>query len=690
MKKIITMLLAGIMALCLIPAGANAANPGETTTYQDNGFTLSFRSQGNGWLLTGVTGSGETLTIPATVNGDPVLDISLISIDNLPGLRTLVISEGIKTVGYRAFYSLSDLRTLYLPSSLEAFGWDNYDLPSLRDVYFAGSPGRLQVLVEGKNYIERQVGNPAPDLTYWNNATFHYGQTNDDAYYTITQRGNAIYPDKGTVTVNPTTARAGETVSLTVKPVPGNAVSTIFLRNRAIGSISYTWSLDSNTASFVMPSGNVTYDVIYASEARPDTKGDAFYRIPGGVLSFDRKTGTITSFQMEGDGTVTLPRAIDGVRVKKIGPKAFMDCSGLKKVIIPGSIETIGDSAFYRCKDLEEVQIEDGKLIIEQWAFSNCINLKSIRLPVGLDSLTSAPFVNCFSLKALVIPDGTRAAAFVLPENTEVLYLPASVVACGISNQERLTDLYFAGNKQRLDAMGAGNPEVLFPTYWERETRIHYNYSVPAQPEPVVSDVTAIPVTETSAPQPTAPQSFTDVPGSAWYASSVADVQQYGIIQGVGNGKFSPNSTLSLAQAITMAARTYAYTNGLTITDNGAGDWYEPYLRFAAEHGICARGEFGMDYNAPCSRLVMAQLFCRAFPQNTANQLNDVTVLPDVANTPANQSVFFLYQQGVLVGNDSQGTFTPNASITRAQTATILVRVLDSSKRQHIELPGME
>ena len=49
---------------------------------------------------------------------------------------------------------------------------------------------------------------------------------------------------------------------------------------------------------------------------------------------------------------------------------------------------------------------------------------------------------------------------------------------------------------------------------------------------------------------------FSDVSPSAWYANDVASVQQYGIINGTGNGKFSPNGTLTLAQAITMATLT--------------------------------------------------------------------------------------------------------------------------------------
>ena len=191
-----------------------------------------------------------------------------------------------------------------------------------------------------------------------------------------------------------------------------------------------------------------------------------------------------------------------------------------------------------------------------------------------------------------------------------------------------------------------------------------------------------------TAPASQTQSTFTDVSASSWYAGYVGDVQKYGIINGVGNNRFDPEGTLTLAQAITMSARTYAYENGKTIPTGSAGDWYQPYLQFAADNGICGMGEFGSNYNGVCSRLIMAQLFYRVFPENTERQLNNVTSLPDVPNTTQNAGVFFLYQQGVLTGNDDIGTFEPYASITRAQTAAILNRVLDETKRQELSWAG--
>lgn len=187
---------------------------------------------------------------------------------------------------------------------------------------------------------------------------------------------------------------------------------------------------------------------------------------------------------------------------------------------------------------------------------------------------------------------------------------------------------------------------------------------------------------------PTASAAFSDVPENAWYTADVNDIQRYGLINGVGDGRFDPDGTMTLAQAVTLTARTYAYARGEVIPEGNDILWYQPYVSYAADNGLCTPGEFGTGYNAPCSRMTMARLFDRAVPANTAKALNEIASLPDVANIPENRCVFRLYELGVLTGSDSRGTFRPDSSITRAEASAILNRVLDASKRKTFTLEG--
>lgn len=186
---------------------------------------------------------------------------------------------------------------------------------------------------------------------------------------------------------------------------------------------------------------------------------------------------------------------------------------------------------------------------------------------------------------------------------------------------------------------------------------------------------------------------FSDVPSNAWYAQDVAAAERSGILQGTGNGRFSPDGNLTLAQAITMAARTYAYERGETIPKTGGSTWYSDFLQYASDKGICAIGEFGAAYDNFCNRLTMAKLFARVVPESTATQRNDVTTLPDVQSASENQAVFTLYQLGILTGSDKYGTFHPYQYIKRSETAAILNRVLDPDTRKSFileEAPTVE
>lgn len=54
---------------------------------------------------------------------------------------------------------------------------------------------------------------------------------------------------------------------------------------------------------------------------------------------------------------------------------------------------------------------------------------------------------------------------------------------------------------------------------------------------------------------PKANDSFSDVAASAWYAPSVGTASEYGIITGVGGGKFNPNGSITRQEAAVMTAR---------------------------------------------------------------------------------------------------------------------------------------
>ena len=168
---------------------------------------------------------------------------------------------------------------------------------------------------------------------------------------------------------------------------------------------------------------------------------------------------------------------------------------------------------------------------------------------------------------------------------------------------------------------------------------------------------------------------FQDVPGSEWYAAEVASAYELGLMNGVGGGLFLPEGEVTVAEAVTMAARAAAIHAGETIDTSAAGEWYTPYVSYATAKGFVKAGQFD-NYDRPAKRYEVASLFENAMPEGYFTAKNDVTAIPDVAaSLPYEADLMTLYKAGVVMGSDSYGNFRPEDNITRAESAAIINRV---------------
>ncbi|MBR4652497.1 MAG: leucine-rich repeat domain-containing protein [Kiritimatiellae bacterium] len=89
-------------------------------------------------------------------------------------------------------------------------------------------------------------------------------------------------------------------------------------------------------------------------------------------------------------GSVTIPRFVNGVMVKRICENAFRNCVGLTEVIIPEGIEEIGVCAFYDCTNLVSVDLGRVKYISCS-AFAGT-GLRKVVLPKTLERVEKTSF----------------------------------------------------------------------------------------------------------------------------------------------------------------------------------------------------------------------------------------------------------------------------------------------------------
>jgi len=176
------------------------------------------------------------------------------------------------------------------------------------------------------------------------------------------------------------------------------------------------------------------------------------------------------------------------------------------------------------------------------------------------------------------------------------------------------------------------------------------------------------------------PGQFADTNENDWYGlnreKSIATAYEYGLMEGTGSAAFSPGGSLTVAQAVVLAARVHStYSAGKALSPASA-PWYKGYVDYAIENKIIAAGAYS-DYNRTASRADMAYIFARALPESEFAAINTVDSLPDVdSDTHCSDEIFMLYRAGVLAGSGNQGAFNPGNSVTRAEAAAIISRVI--------------
>lgn len=183
---------------------------------------------------------------------------------------------------------------------------------------------------------------------------------------------------------------------------------------------------------------------------------------------------------------------------------------------------------------------------------------------------------------------------------------------------------------------------------------------------------------------------FVDVPASAWYADAVRDAWANGLIDGVNATHFEPDGSLTVAQAIKLAAALHQRIENGTVTLKNGSPWYRSYLEYAVEHGVIEESYLGYSaaaLNAPIQRAEFAHiLYGAAKPYAAINEIG-ANALPDVKTGDRYaDEIYALYRAGVLNGSDRSGTFYPTSLIRRSEAAAILIRAFDEEARRTLTM----
>ena len=183
---------------------------------------------------------------------------------------------------------------------------------------------------------------------------------------------------------------------------------------------------------------------------------------------------------------------------------------------------------------------------------------------------------------------------------------------------------------------------------------------------------------ETQEPAPAEP--FPDVDENDWFYDEVVYVYENGLMNGVENNRFAPNTATNRAMLATILYRLAgepAVSGDLPFTDVAAGTWYTDAVLWAAQNGIV--NGLGENTFAPMNTLTREQLVTMLYRYAEAEGY-DVSAAADLSGYPdadkvqtyAQEAMSWAVAEGIVEGMD--GNLNPAGSATRAQIATILMR----------------
>ena len=178
---------------------------------------------------------------------------------------------------------------------------------------------------------------------------------------------------------------------------------------------------------------------------------------------------------------------------------------------------------------------------------------------------------------------------------------------------------------------------------------------------------------------------FTDVKSGDWFYEAVQYVYDKGMMTGVSADRFAPASTTTRGMIVTILYRLGnepAGSGGSAFTDVESGAWYADAVAWAAANDI-VNGTSATTFapNSPITREQMAAILYRyaAYKGYDVSQKADLSGYTDAASISgyAKDALAWANAQKLITGV-TDTTLNPQGSATRAQVATILMRLCET------------
>lgn len=371
MKKVLSMLLALVMVLVLMPAGIINVSAETSGDYQ---YTVTDGKA----TITGYTGDGGDVTIPSTLGDYPVTSIGDYAFAYCDDLTSLTFPNSITYVGFGAFADCYNLTAVCIT-----------DLAAWCEIEFYGTFTSQPLSYAGKLYLN---GNLVTHLSIPNTVT----SIGRRAFFGCTSLTSVSIPNSVT--------RIGdvafETCSALTSVIIPEGVTSI-----GAAAFAYCDSLNSvSISSTVTHIGSGAFSACYNLSIIETHKNNTTYCSVDGVLFNKNETVLLQYPAGKAETTYNIPNS-----VSKIEASAFESCYNLASITIPSSVLSIGDWAFGQCTSLTSVTIPDGATSVGDCTFYECTSLASAILGDNVAFIGEGAFEGCTRLRNIVFTSSVKS-----------------------------------------------------------------------------------------------------------------------------------------------------------------------------------------------------------------------------------------------------------------------------------------
>ena len=442
---------------------------------------FKYNVENNEITITGYSGSETSIQIPATIHGKQVTKIQ----DNAftsKKFASVVIPEGVTTLGKNAFRANRSLTQLTLPSTISVIGQGAFSMcESLVDVVIP--EGVTQISTDAFNDCEslvnvtlpkslKTIGSNAfadctslttiklPDnlqsitsTSFEKTVTIQVNEGSatadllDERNISYQIINSEIYPTTIGLNEDEKTLTQGETFQLRLNSYSGNPTNKDLI-----------WSTDNETVATVDENGLVTAvgegtAVITgtsvgvapgATKPAFDTctihvegvEGDYVYTVTDGNVTIEDYLGT--------DTEIVIPSTIAGKPVTEIGPMSFWTDDNMTSVVIPEGVTTIGKQAFNGNDNLANIKLPSTLKTIGERAFWGTA-ITELNVPEGVTSIGREAFNSCKELSSVTLPESLTYIgpnAFNSCPSLNEIRLPSNIISLGTNALRGFDKIY--------------------------------------------------------------------------------------------------------------------------------------------------------------------------------------------------------------------------------------------------------